>query len=85
VAIALGTGSPKEGLSAGHILGVALALIILCTSIYICMRFVSTTERMLGAVGTQVAMRLFAFVIFCIGVQLCWSGLSQLLASVHWK
>jgi multiple antibiotic resistance protein len=30
-------------------------------------------------------MRLFAFVIFCIGVQLCWIGLSDLLATVEWK
>jgi multiple antibiotic resistance protein len=39
-------------------------------------------ERLLGAVGTQVAMRLFAFIIFCIGVQILWLGLSELIASV---
>jgi multiple antibiotic resistance protein len=85
VAIALGTGSPKEGLSAGHFAGVGAALIILCASIYLCIRFAGAFERLLGKVGTQVAMRLFAFVIFCIGVQLCWIGLSGLLASVQWK
>jgi multiple antibiotic resistance protein len=85
VAIALGTGTPSEGPSAGHFLGVGAALVILCASIYICVRFAGALERLLGAVGTQVAMRLFAFVIFCIGVQLCWIGLSGLLASVVWK
>ncbi|GLQ48233.1 UPF0056 inner membrane protein [Dyella lipolytica] len=85
VAIALGTGSPKEGLSAGHFAGVGAALIVLCASIYLCIRFAGAFERLLGKVGTQVAMRLFAFVIFCIGVQLCWIGLSGLLASVQWK
>lgn len=85
VAIALGTGSPTSGPTVGHIIGVALALIILCASIYVCVRFAGTIERLLGTIGTQVAMRLFAFVIFCIGVQLCWSGLSELLASVKWK
>jgi multiple antibiotic resistance protein len=83
VAIALGTGSPKEGLSVGHIAGVGVALIILCASIYVCMRYAGGIQKLLGAVGTQVAMRLFAFVIFCIGVQLCWSGLSALIASIH--
>lgn len=83
VAIALGTGSPNEGLSVGHIAGVGAALVILCASIYICMRYAGGLEKLLGAVGTQVAMRLFAFVIFCIGVQLCWTGLSALLATVH--
>ena len=85
VAIALGTGTPSEGPSAGHFLGVGAALIILCASIYICVRFAGALERLLGTVGTAVAMRLFAFVIFCIGVQLCWIGLSGLLASVPWK
>ncbi|WP_266182562.1 MarC family protein [Dyella humicola] len=85
VAIALGTGSPQEGPSAGHFLGVGAALIILCASIYTCVRFAGDLERLLGTVGTQVAMRLFAFVIFCIGVQLLWLGLSELLASVPLK
>jgi len=85
VAIALGTGSPKGGLSAGHFAGVGAALIILCASIYVCVRFAGALERLLGKVGTQVAMRLFAFVIFCIGVQLCWIGVSELLESVQWK
>jgi multiple antibiotic resistance protein len=85
VAIALGTGSPKDGLSIGHIAGVGAALVILCASIYICVRYAGGIQRLLGTVGTQVAMRLFAFVIFCIGVQLCWSGLSALLASIQPK
>jgi multiple antibiotic resistance protein len=85
VAIALGTGSPKEGLSVGHIAGVGAALIILCASIYLCVRYAGGLQRLLGTVGTQVAMRLFAFVIFCIGVQLCWSGLSALILSLHLK
>jgi multiple antibiotic resistance protein len=85
VAIALGTGSPREGPSVGHFVGVGAALVILCASIYICVRFAGDLERLLGAIGTQVAMRLFAFVIFCIGVQLFWFGLSDLLASVPSK
>jgi multiple antibiotic resistance protein len=85
VAIALGTGSPREGLSPVHLTGVGVALVILCASIYVCVRFAGHMERLLGAVGTQVAMRLFAFVIFCIGVQLLWLGLSELLQSLHLK
>jgi multiple antibiotic resistance protein len=83
VAIALGTGTPKQGPSAGHFAGVGVALIILCASIYICVRFAGALERLLGTVGTQVAIRLFAFVLFCIGVQLSWLGVSELIASVR--
>jgi multiple antibiotic resistance protein len=85
VAIALGTGSPREGLSPVHLTGVGVALVILCASIYVCVRFAGHMERLLGAVGTQVAMRLFAFVIFCIGVQILWLGLSELVQSIHFK
>jgi multiple antibiotic resistance protein len=59
--------------------------VILCASIYVCVRFAGHLEKLLGVVGTQVAMRLFAFVIFCIGVQIFWLGLSDLIGSVHLK
>ncbi|MFM0326857.1 MarC family protein [Caballeronia glebae] len=82
VAIALGTGSPRHGVQPVHLAGVGVGLVILCASIYMCVRFAGHLERLLGAVGTQVAMRLFAFIIFCIGVQILWLGLSELIASV---
>jgi multiple antibiotic resistance protein len=84
VAIALGTQSPCEGLSVAHIAGVATALTILGASIYLCMRFACHIERLLGAVGTRVTMRLFAFVLFCIGLQILWNGAAQLLDTVHY-
>ncbi|RFU45163.1 MarC family protein [Paraburkholderia sp. DHOC27] len=83
VAIALGTGSPREGLQPVHFIGVGLALAVLCVSIYVCVRFAGHIARLLGTSGTQVAMRLFAFAIFCIGVQILWLGLSELLNSLH--
>ena len=82
VAIALGTGSPREGLDPGHVLGVAAALVVLCACIYVCMRFAGTLERWLGVAGTKIVMRLFALVTFCIGMQLLWLGLAELLGSI---
>ena len=83
VAIALGTQSPCEGLSVAHVTGVLVALSILGLSIYLCMRFAGHIERLLGIVGTRVAMRLFAFVLFCIGLQMLWNGAAQLLDTVR--
>jgi len=83
VAIALGTGSPRQGLQPVHYIGVGIALAFLCISIYLCVRFAGHAERLLGPSGTQVAMRLFAFAIFCIGVQILWLGLSELLDGLH--
>lgn len=83
VAIALGTGSPRGGLQPVHFIGVGIGLGLLCVSIYLCVRFAGHIGRLLGPSGTQVAMRLFAFAIFCIGVQILWLGLSDLLNSLH--
>jgi len=55
---------------------------ILWCSIYVCVRYAANVEKLLGPIGTEVAMRLFAFVLFCIGVQILWLGLDDLLESV---
>jgi multiple antibiotic resistance protein len=82
VAIALGSGSPRKGLESVHLVGVGIALVILCLSLYICVRFAGEFKKLLGTVGTQVIIRLFAFVLFCIGVQIFWLGVSELLESL---
>jgi multiple antibiotic resistance protein len=83
VAIALGTGSPRAGLEPVHIAGVVAALALLCASIYVCVRFAAAMEKLLGETGTQVAMRLLAFILFCIGVQILWLGLAELVLSLR--
>lgn len=82
VAIALGTGSPREGPSIIHFAAVLIALAIITASIYLCMRYAERIERGLGTAGTQVVMRLFAFFIFCIGLQILWLGVSELVGLV---
>lgn len=82
VAIALGTGSPREGPLLVHFVAAAIGLLLISGSIYVCMRFAERIEHVLGAERTQVVMNLFAFVIFCIGVQILWLGLSELIGTV---
>jgi multiple antibiotic resistance protein len=40
-------------------------------------------QRLLGQGGTDIAARLFAFILFCLGVQILWSGASELLRSIQ--
>ncbi len=82
VAIALGTGRPRGGISLVNLAGVAVAMVILWASIYVCVRFATNVEKLLSPVGTQVVMRLCAFVLFCIGIQILWLGADDLLESV---
>jgi multiple antibiotic resistance protein len=82
VAIALGTGRPRGHVQLINVVGVLLALFVLCGCIYLCVRFAGHVGKRLGPVGTEVLMRLLAFVLLCIGLQILWLGLDELLASV---
>lgn len=79
VAIALGTSSPSEGLRLVHIVAVLGAIALLGVCIYTCVRYAGALSRLLGGTGTQITIRLMAFVIFCIGVEITWLGVSELL------
>jgi multiple antibiotic resistance protein len=48
--------------------------------IYLCYRFANRMVSLLGRLGTMVVLRLSAFILLCIGIQIFWNGLSGLLA-----
>ena len=47
-------------------------------TIYVCYRFADRMVAALGASGTNVLVRLSAFILLCIGIQIIWSGYSAL-------
>lgn len=56
-----------------------LAIVLICLIIYI---FYSNTARLihrLGPRGEQIVNKLSAFLVFCIGMQIAWSGIKALL------
>ena len=79
VAIAVGTGSPRQGIDWVHFVAAAIALATISASIYLSMRYADRVGHRLGKERTKVILQLLAFVIFCIGIQLLWGGLSELL------
>jgi multiple antibiotic resistance protein len=48
--------------------------------IYFCFAFADRVQRILGNTGTTILLRLSAFILFCIGVQILLSGLAEFLA-----
>jgi multiple antibiotic resistance protein len=60
-----------------------LATIAMAATIYVCFAYSAQVERLLGRGGTDIAVRLSAFILFCLGVQIIWTGASDLLGSVH--
>jgi multiple antibiotic resistance protein len=81
--IALGSQRPLILADFSHFVLEAAAaiagLITIAASIYLSYRFAERIEKILGRTGTNVMMRLSAFILLCIGMQIVWNGLSNLL------
>ena len=73
--------SGTENLS--FLLASLLATVVIAAGIYVCFAYSDRVERLLGSSGTDIAGRLFAFILFCLGIQIIWTGASDLLASVQ--
>jgi multiple antibiotic resistance protein len=56
------------------------ATIVMAATIYVCFAYSDWIERVLGRGGTEIAVRLSAFILFCLGVQIVWTGASDLLS-----
>lgn len=85
VAVSLGTARPstfQEGQLLWFIAQMTLATVLLCGTIYLLYRHASRISQTFGPTGTSVVMRLSAFLLFCIGIQIFWNGAAELLGSL---
>ncbi|MFG1295870.1 MarC family protein [Xanthobacter variabilis] len=62
-----------------EILGALAGLFAISLTVYFCFREAPTIERVLGHTGTSVLIRLFAFILLAIGLQIVWLGLHELI------
>lgn len=82
--IALGTKLPST--PAKYLLGVGVAMLgaaITVGIVYLCYRNAALMLAKLGEVGTLVMMRLMAFILLCIGIEIIWTGWAELNHIVH--
>ncbi len=85
VAITLGSHRAPEPYAAHELLlvGAAIAgLIAIAVTIYVSYRFAQPLARYLGRTGINVLVRLSAFILMCIGIQIAWNGVSTLVAGL---
>jgi len=78
-AIALGVHLPHTPflylLNVGiTVLGVAITAL----AIYLCYRHAASLLAKLGEIGTMVIMRMLAFILLCIGIEIMWAGWAAL-------
>ena len=82
VAITLGSQRPHAGTAFADaaVIGGGLAgLIAVALTIYLCYRYAEPLIARLGESGTNVLVRLSAFILLCIGIQIIWNGVQPLL------
>ena len=84
VAIALGSQRPlhPEAFSQIVTLGISaiIGVVAIAATVFVCYRFAESTIAMIGRSGTNVVVRLSAFILLCIGIQILWTGWRTLQA-----
>jgi multiple antibiotic resistance protein len=87
VAITLGSQRPKSAVTLADLAllgGAAIAgLVAIAVTIYVCYRFAGRIVAGLGPRGTNVLVRLSAFILLCIGIEIIWNGSSELAGIAH--
>jgi multiple antibiotic resistance protein len=62
--------------------GGVLAVLLIGVIMFLAFRFAQRLLRPLGETGTIVFLRLSAFILLCVGVQIVWEGVRALLRSL---
>jgi len=88
VAITIGSRKPATETRhlaqlALHAIGALTGVIAIAITIYIAYRFAESFARLLGVTGLEVMVRLSAFILMCIGIEIIWNGYSALIAVAH--
>ena len=81
VAISIGAGRPSGfHASSFAFFGATLAAVLLLVLlVYLAYRNSVRLADFIGATGTTIIVRLSAFLLFCIGIQVLWNGAAELL------
>lgn len=83
VAITLGANEPHH--LRANLLAILAAVIgsaFIAATIYLCYGFADRLGAIIGPTGLNVIIKLSAFLLVCIGVQILWNGASQLLSAL---
>jgi multiple antibiotic resistance protein len=62
--------------------GLLIAIVVLSGLVYICYAYAPKITRSISPATVHGILRVVAFILLCIGVQIAWNGLALLLATV---
>ena len=60
-----------------------IGILLIGVTIFLCYRFSDELERLLGPSGTSIVIRLSAFILVCIGIQIMFNGLQDFYDVLH--
>jgi len=60
----------------------ATGVLLVALTVFVTLRYADRILRRLGPTGSAVLLRLSAFILLCIGVQIMWNGVSSLWRSL---
>ena len=75
----------SEGMTTRNLLGHAglfLAVLVLSGLVYVCYAYAPRITKVISESTAHGILRVVAFILLCIGVQIAWNGLSLLLGTV---
>jgi multiple antibiotic resistance protein len=85
VAISIGAGRPSRlhpTLLLAFFVETLAAVALLALLVYVSYRNSARLAEWIGPTGTTIVVRLSAFLLFCIGIQVLWNGLAELLGTL---
>jgi len=85
VAISLGANRPRgfHAATFEFFVETLAAVVLLTLLVYGFYRNAARLAGLMGVTGTTIVVRLSAFLLFCIGIQVLWNGAAELLGSLQ--
>lgn len=84
IAITLGANEPRHlGPNLVALLSAAIGSLLIALSVYVCYAYADKFAAAVGPSGMNVILRLSAFLLVCIGVQILWNGISSLVKALR--
>ena len=70
----------SPALTVVNVAGAAVGSIVVGIVLLVCNRYADKLLKPLGETGTIVFLRISAFILLCLGIQIAWSGLGNMIS-----
>ena len=82
ITVGVSLADPRLSLALARTGGAVLALLAVGALVYLAYRYAEQLLKPLGEAGMIIFLRLSAFILLCLGVQIVWNGVQELVLSL---